>query len=161
MFRKSYKQTKCIRYMQNCRDYVTSCDMQYISCSLTEIQALKETRYVYHTELRRMKWHNQFISHRILNYKGFDSVVLREDRHLVNVLTHFMKRASELALTVQQILKYICENTLQFQTNVRNNRFKYYDKGYLVASLSIDQMFVMQICSSRSVSRSNVHSTNK
>jgi len=72
-----------------------------------------------------------------------------------------MKRASELALTVQQILKYICENTLQFQTNVRNNRFKYYDKGYLVASLSIDQMFVMQICSSRSVSRSNVHSTNK
>lgn len=123
--------------------------------------AERDCRYVYHTELRKMKWHNEFISHRTLHCKGFDSVVLREDRHLVNVLTHFMKHPSELALTFQQILKYICENTLKFQTNVRNNRFKYYDKGYLVAWLSIGQMFVMQIRNSRSVSRSNVCSANK
>jgi len=90
----------------------------------------------------------------------FDSVVLRAHRHLVNVLTHFTKHASELVLTFQQILTCICENTLQFQTNVRNNRFKYYDKGYLVARLSIGQLFVMQICCSRSVSRSNVYSAN-
>jgi len=88
----------------------------------------------------------------------FDSVVLRADRHLVNMPTHFIKHASELALTVQQILKYICENTLQFKTNLKNNRFKYYDKGYLVARLSIGQMFVMQLGSCRSVLRSNVYS---
>jgi hypothetical protein len=91
----------------------------------------------------------------------FDSVVLRAERHLVNVLTHFIKRASELALTVQQILKYTFENTVQFKTNLRNNRFKYYDKGYLVARLSIGQMLVMHIGSSRSVNRSNVYSANK
>jgi hypothetical protein len=91
----------------------------------------------------------------------FDSVVLRADRHLVNAITLFIEHASELALTVQQILKYICGNTLQFKTNRRNNRFKYYDKGYVVARLSIGQMFVMQIGSSRSASRSNVYSANK
>jgi hypothetical protein len=31
----------CIHYRQNSTDCVTSCDMQYISCSLTDIQALK------------------------------------------------------------------------------------------------------------------------
>jgi hypothetical protein len=91
----------------------------------------------------------------------FDSVVLRVDRHLVNVLKHFIKHASELALRVQQILKDICEHTLQFKTNLRNKRFKYYDKGYLVAGLSISQMFGMKIGSSRSASRSNVHSANR
>ena len=80
---------------------------------------------------------------------------------MVNVLTSFIKHASELALAVQQILKYICENTLQFKTNLRNNVVTYYGKGYLVARLSIGQMFVMQISSSRSVSRSNVYSANK
>jgi hypothetical protein len=54
---------------------------------------------------------------------------------LVNVLTHFIKHASALALTVQQILEYICESTLQLKTNLRNNRFKYYDKEHLAAIL--------------------------
>jgi hypothetical protein len=65
----------------------------------------------------------------------FDSIVLKADRHLVNVLTYVIKYRSELALTGQPISKYICENTLQLKTNLRNKRFKYYDKEYLVAKL--------------------------
>ena len=95
---------------------------------------------------------------------------------MVNVLTHFIKKiASELALTVQQTSKYICKNTLQLKTNLRNNRFKYYDKEYLVARLSIGQMFVKQIAvemsvvqmfiaqisRSMTVSRSNIFSANR
>lgn len=115
-------------------------------------------RYVCHIELRKIKGHNQFISHRTLHCKGF-ILSLREGRHLVNMLKHFTKHATDLALTIQQILKHICENTLQLKINLRNNIFNYNGKEYIVARLSICQMFVMQIGSSKS--RSNVYSAKR
>jgi hypothetical protein len=68
-------------------------------------RAERGCRYAQHIELTENEMTQSGYKASNSPLQRFDSAVLREDRHLFNVLTHFIERLSELYLTVQQISK--------------------------------------------------------